>query len=249
MSTWLSSRHLGRVIDPPTIRSADGTSRRFARPGAADEGLTCLALEWQASEGGGTIIETNRTVSVNNENAIRAWQRAARWIGWISPPSVTAYEDLDSVNCFEDLGKQHSRSAGSPEDERAHLKQSLRGLERVRRSDRETRPERSYPDVALLKQVKGVGATSKMRTVAKTHQRARSFVPVGHCDRSAHSIRVTASQLCWHVVLMIVTCFWCPSSLGQTPAVDAAPKECQKRSQAQQAEPVGLLPGGRDDKV
>ncbi len=77
----------------------------FVWPGAADEGLTCLALEWQASEGGGTIIETNQTVSVNNENAIRAWQRAAHWIGWISPPSVTAYEDVDSVNRFEDSGK------------------------------------------------------------------------------------------------------------------------------------------------
>jgi Two component regulator propeller len=32
--------------------------------------------------------------------------------------------------------------------------------------------------------------------VRKTHQRARPFVPVGDCDRSAQSIRVTASQLC-----------------------------------------------------
>ena len=77
----------------------------FVWPGAADEGLTCLALAWQAAEGGGTIIETNRTVSVNNENAIRAWQRAAHWIGWISPPNVTAYEELDTVNYFEDSGK------------------------------------------------------------------------------------------------------------------------------------------------
>src|SRR5260370_26416636 len=44
----------------------------------------------------------------------------------------------------------------------------------------------------------------------------RSFIPVGDCARSAHSIRITASQLCWLVVL-IVTCFRCPSSLGQTP--------------------------------
>jgi trehalose/maltose transport system substrate-binding protein len=77
----------------------------FVWPGAADEGLTCLALEWQASEGGGRIIESNRTVSVNNENAVHAWQRAAHWIGWISPPGVTAYEELDTVNYFEDLGK------------------------------------------------------------------------------------------------------------------------------------------------
>jgi signal transduction histidine kinase/ligand-binding sensor domain-containing protein len=52
----------------------------------------------------------------------------------------------------------------------------------------------------------------------KLHQQARSFVPVGDCGSSARSIRVTASQLCWLVVLMIVACFWCPSSLGQTPA-------------------------------
>jgi hypothetical protein len=54
--------------------------------------------------------------------------------------------------------------------------------------------------------------------VSKTYQQARSFVPVGDCDRSAHSIRVTGLQLCWFVVLMMVTCFWCPSSLGQTSA-------------------------------
>jgi trehalose/maltose transport system substrate-binding protein len=42
---------------------------------------------------------------VNNENAIRAWQRAARWIGWISPPSVIEYEEWDAFNHFENSGK------------------------------------------------------------------------------------------------------------------------------------------------
>jgi ligand-binding sensor domain-containing protein len=55
-------------------------------------------------------------------------------------------------------------------------------------------------------------------TVWKMHERARFFVPVEACDGSAHSIRVKASRLCWLVALLIVTCFWCPSSLGQTPA-------------------------------
>ena len=49
------------------------------------------------------------------------------------------------------------------------------------------------------------------------HPRA-GLGPVGDCDGSAQSIRVAASQLCWLVVLMIVTCFRCPSSVGQTPA-------------------------------
>jgi hypothetical protein len=53
--------------------------------------------------------------------------------------------------------------------------------------------------------------------VKKTHQRVRSVVPAGDCDRSTRVIRVTASPLCWLVVLMIVTCLRCPSSLGQTP--------------------------------
>ena len=51
--------------------------------GAATEGLTCNALEWQVDEGGGRIIEDDETISVNNPAAIRAWQRADHWFGLI----------------------------------------------------------------------------------------------------------------------------------------------------------------------
>jgi trehalose/maltose transport system substrate-binding protein len=68
--------------------------------GAADEDLTCNALEWQVVEGGGRIIEDDKTISVNNPQAIRAWQRAARWVGSISPPSVVAYEKGDAENAW-----------------------------------------------------------------------------------------------------------------------------------------------------
>ncbi|MFY9646937.1 MAG: extracellular solute-binding protein, partial [Terriglobales bacterium] len=69
--------------------------------GAPTEGLTCNALEWQFAEGGGRIVENDRTISVNNPATIRAWQRARRWIGWISPPSVQAYRETDSMNVFD----------------------------------------------------------------------------------------------------------------------------------------------------
>src|ERR1700722_18758122 len=72
--------------------------------GAAGEALTCNALEWQVAAGGGRIIEQNRTISVNNPAAIRAWQQAKRWISWISPPSVVAFRELDSMLVF-DSGK------------------------------------------------------------------------------------------------------------------------------------------------
>jgi trehalose/maltose transport system substrate-binding protein len=69
--------------------------------GAATEALACNALEWQAAEAGGRIVESNRTISVNNPAAIRSWQRAKHWIGWISPPSVLAYQEVDSINVFD----------------------------------------------------------------------------------------------------------------------------------------------------
>jgi trehalose/maltose transport system substrate-binding protein len=72
----------------------------FVWQGAADEGLTCDALEWQAAEGGGSIIEQNQTVSVNNPLAIKSWQRAAHWVGSISPPGVVGYREWDSLNVW-----------------------------------------------------------------------------------------------------------------------------------------------------
>ena len=72
----------------------------FVWQGAADEGLTCNALEWQAAEGGGRIIEEDHAISVNNSQAIRAWQRAARWVGSISPPGVVGYREWDSLNVW-----------------------------------------------------------------------------------------------------------------------------------------------------
>ena len=72
----------------------------FVWQGAAAEALTCNALEWQASDGGGRIIEEDKTISVNNPHAIRAWQRAARWVGSISPPSVVEYKEWDTLNVW-----------------------------------------------------------------------------------------------------------------------------------------------------
>jgi trehalose/maltose transport system substrate-binding protein len=72
----------------------------FVWQGGATEALTCNALEWQASEGGGQIIENDKTISVNNPNAIRAWQRAARWVGSISPPGVSGYVEADALNVW-----------------------------------------------------------------------------------------------------------------------------------------------------
>jgi len=68
--------------------------------GAAYEGLTCNALEWEMSYGGGRIIEADGSITVNNPHTIEAIKRARRWIGTISPPSVIAFKEQDARNVF-----------------------------------------------------------------------------------------------------------------------------------------------------
>ena len=68
--------------------------------GAPTEALTCNALEWQVSEGGGAIIE-NGTVTVDNLQTVHAWERAARWVGSISPPGVVEYKEWDAFNIWQ----------------------------------------------------------------------------------------------------------------------------------------------------
>jgi len=72
----------------------------FVWEGASSESVTCNALEWQASEGGGPIIENN-AVTVNNPETARALERAAHWVGTISPPGVIAYKEWDAYNIWQ----------------------------------------------------------------------------------------------------------------------------------------------------
>jgi trehalose/maltose transport system substrate-binding protein len=68
----------------------------FVWQGNAYEGLTCNALEWQVSQDGGQIIDPDSgEVTVNNENVVAAFERAAAWVGGISPEAVTGYAEED----------------------------------------------------------------------------------------------------------------------------------------------------------
>ncbi len=72
----------------------------FAWQGAAYEGLTCNGLEWQVSNGGGNIVEPDGTISINNPQAIAAFERAAGWINTITPQGVVNYQEVDTLNNF-----------------------------------------------------------------------------------------------------------------------------------------------------
>jgi trehalose/maltose transport system substrate-binding protein len=69
--------------------------------GAAYEGLTCNALEWLASNGGGHIVEADGTISVNNESAAKALETAAGWVNKISPGGVLSYMEEESRGVWQ----------------------------------------------------------------------------------------------------------------------------------------------------
>jgi trehalose/maltose transport system substrate-binding protein len=68
----------------------------FVFEGKASESLTCNAIEWVYSYGGGTIIERDKRVSIDNPNAIKALDAARSWIGVISPAGVTTYGEEEA---------------------------------------------------------------------------------------------------------------------------------------------------------
>jgi len=81
--------------------SSNASFQGFVFQGKAYEGLTCDALEWIASAGGGTIIDENGKVTVNNKDAIDMINRAKGWVGNIAPKDVTSFEEEDARNVFQ----------------------------------------------------------------------------------------------------------------------------------------------------
>jgi trehalose/maltose transport system substrate-binding protein len=69
--------------------------------GAAYEGLTCNALEWIKSNGGGQIIEPDGTISVFNDHAVAALEMAKGWVGTISPQGVLSYKEEESRGVWQ----------------------------------------------------------------------------------------------------------------------------------------------------
>jgi trehalose/maltose transport system substrate-binding protein len=99
--TWQELETMAKRIQAGERAKGNKEFWGFVWQGAASEALTCNALEWQVSEGGGTILDENGRINVDNPATVRAWERASRWIGSISPPGVIAYREYDALNIWQ----------------------------------------------------------------------------------------------------------------------------------------------------
>ena len=73
----------------------------FVFQGNAYEGLTCDALEWVASSGGGSFID-NGKVTINNKKAAAILDEMRQQIGKITPRGVTSYQETETHTAFID---------------------------------------------------------------------------------------------------------------------------------------------------
>jgi len=99
--TWQQLTETARAIQ----RAERAAGRRglwgFVFQGKAYEGLTCNALEWIDSFGGGTILGPGGGVTVDNPRAVAALALAASWVGDIAPPGVLNYDEEASRGVFQ----------------------------------------------------------------------------------------------------------------------------------------------------
>lgn len=68
--------------------------------GGEDEDLTATALEWVASQGGGTLVDTAGRITLDNPRARFALQRAADWLHSITPEVALRAAPPDTLQAF-----------------------------------------------------------------------------------------------------------------------------------------------------
>jgi trehalose/maltose transport system substrate-binding protein len=100
-ATWEELTTMAQAIQDAERAEGNSDIWGFVWQGNAYEGLTCDALEWVKSSGGGQIIEPDGTISINNPNAVAALELAATWPGTISPEGVLAYQEEEARGVWQ----------------------------------------------------------------------------------------------------------------------------------------------------
>lgn len=100
-TTWEELAATAKKIQDGERKAGHADMQGFVFQAKAYEGLTCDAVEWLASYGGGNIVDASGKVTVNNPGAVQALKTAASWIGSIAPTGVLNYAEEDARGVFQ----------------------------------------------------------------------------------------------------------------------------------------------------
>lgn len=100
-ATWDDMAAIAKEVQDKERAAGNKDMQGFVFQGNAYEGLTCDALEWVKSSGGGQIVEADGSISINNPKAAAAIERAKSWVGSISPAGVLGYQEEDSRGIWQ----------------------------------------------------------------------------------------------------------------------------------------------------
>ncbi len=99
--TWAELAATAKEIQDKEREAGSKDIWGFVWQGNAYEGLTCNALEWVKSNGGGQIVEADGEISINNPKAAEALEMAKSWVNTISPPGVLAYQEEEARGVWQ----------------------------------------------------------------------------------------------------------------------------------------------------
>ncbi|MDC9825453.1 extracellular solute-binding protein [Devosia sp. ZB163] len=99
--TWSELAATAKEVQDGERAAGNADMQGFVFQGNAYEGLTCDALEWVKSYGGGQIIEADGSISINNPQAVAALEQAKSWIGTIAPQGVLSYQEEESRGVWQ----------------------------------------------------------------------------------------------------------------------------------------------------
>ncbi|WP_434389034.1 ABC transporter substrate-binding protein [Melittangium boletus] len=100
-TTWEELAATAKLVQDAERKAGNDKMVGFVFEAKAAETLTCNALEWVDSFGGGSIVADDGSVNIDNPKAALALKTAASWVGTISPQGVLNYEEEGARGVFQ----------------------------------------------------------------------------------------------------------------------------------------------------
>jgi trehalose/maltose transport system substrate-binding protein len=99
--TWQELTEIATELQAKARAAGNDRMWGFVYQGKAYEGLTCNALEWVDSWGGGQIVDADGKITISNPKAADAVAWAATTVGTISPEGVLNYSEEEARGVFQ----------------------------------------------------------------------------------------------------------------------------------------------------